>query len=139
VGVHTISRSFFCLREGCKRPSEIYQFFDCQSSKHCDLRPVRGDKQALKAVADSLRDEVDGEDVRFTTIFPGLIATQTQVELHRAASKLYRPDRLMEPGDVAGAVLFCPDDRTDGRSYGNFLPDAKGVIAVFPMKAVKRD
>jgi NAD(P)-dependent dehydrogenase (short-subunit alcohol dehydrogenase family) len=45
-------------------------------------------KHALKAVADSLRDEVNGEGVSVTTIFPGSTATPTEVELHRATSKL---------------------------------------------------
>ena len=39
-------------------------------------------KHALKAVADSLREEVDREGIRVLSIFPGRTATPTQILSH---------------------------------------------------------
>lgn len=60
--------------------------------------------QALKALADGLRDEVNRKGVRVTSIYPGTTATPRQEAMHAAAGKIYRPERLLQPQDVAQAV-----------------------------------
>jgi hypothetical protein len=42
-----------------------------------------------------------------TTIFPGTTATQRQINLHEISGKRYDPDRMLQPEDVAEAVLFA--------------------------------
>lgn len=61
-------------------------------------------KYALKAVADSLRCEVNEHGVRVISIMPGATATASQERLHALAGKPYRPERLLQPADVAMAV-----------------------------------
>jgi NADP-dependent 3-hydroxy acid dehydrogenase YdfG len=61
-------------------------------------------KYALKAVADSLRSEVNEHGVRVISIMPGTTATASQERLHAMAGKPYRPERLLQPVDVAMAV-----------------------------------
>lgn len=61
-------------------------------------------KHALKAVADSLRDEVNEHGVRVISLMPGTTATDGQERLHKAAGKPYRPERLLQPDDIARAV-----------------------------------
>jgi NAD(P)-dependent dehydrogenase (short-subunit alcohol dehydrogenase family) len=61
-------------------------------------------KAALKALTDSLRDEVNGEDIRVISVYPGTTATPLQESLHAASGKLYRPERLLQPEDVAQCV-----------------------------------
>jgi NAD(P)-dependent dehydrogenase (short-subunit alcohol dehydrogenase family) len=63
-------------------------------------------KHALKAVADSLRDEVNASGVRVTSIFLGRTATELQRRIFRAEGRPYPPERLIQPADVAGLVLF---------------------------------
>jgi len=63
--------------------------------------------QAIHAIANALRDEVNEAGVRVTTIFPGTTATQRQVDLHQISGKRYDPDRMLQPEDVAEAVLFA--------------------------------
>jgi NADP-dependent 3-hydroxy acid dehydrogenase YdfG len=63
--------------------------------------------QAAHSVANALRDEVNEAGVRVTTIFPGTTATQRQVDLHAMSGKRYDPERMLQPEDVAEAVLFA--------------------------------
>ena len=63
-------------------------------------------KHAMKAVADSLRDEVNGNGVRVTSIFLGRTATELQRAIFEAEGRQYRPDCLIQPADVAELVLF---------------------------------
>jgi NAD(P)-dependent dehydrogenase (short-subunit alcohol dehydrogenase family) len=62
-------------------------------------------KHALKAIADSLREEVNRHGVRVLTVYPGRTATPNQERLHRLEGRPYRPDRLLQPEDVAAVVL----------------------------------
>lgn len=62
-------------------------------------------KHALRAVADSLRDEVNELGMRVLSIYPGRTATPRQATLHELAGKLYHPERLIQPEDVAAMVL----------------------------------
>jgi NADP-dependent 3-hydroxy acid dehydrogenase YdfG len=60
---------------------------------------------ALRAVATVLRDEVNAAGVRVTSIFPGRTATPRQKQIHEWEGKEYRPERLLQPEDVAAIVV----------------------------------
>jgi NADP-dependent 3-hydroxy acid dehydrogenase YdfG len=62
-------------------------------------------KHALKAIADSLRDEVNTDGVRVLSVFLGRTATSMQEALHKMEGRLYQPERLMQPEDVAAVVI----------------------------------
>lgn len=62
-------------------------------------------KHALKAVADSLRDEVNASGVRVASIFLGRTATEMQRAIFAAEGRPYPPERLIQPADVAELVL----------------------------------
>lgn len=64
-------------------------------------------QHAVHAMTNALRDEVNEFGVRVTTIFPGTTATQRQLDLHAVSGKRYDPDRMLQPDDVAEAVLFA--------------------------------
>jgi NADP-dependent 3-hydroxy acid dehydrogenase YdfG len=61
-------------------------------------------KHALKAIADSLRDEVNAEGVRVLSVFLGRTASPMQAEIHQLEGKTYDPDDLIQPEQVAQAV-----------------------------------
>ena len=63
-------------------------------------------QHAMKAVADSLRDEVNANGVRVTSIFLGRTATERQRAIFAAEGRPYPPERLVQPANVAGLVLF---------------------------------
>jgi NADP-dependent 3-hydroxy acid dehydrogenase YdfG len=62
-------------------------------------------KFALKAVADGLRAEVNEHGVRVLSVYPGRTASPQQAAIHQAEGKEYRPELLMQPGDVARIVV----------------------------------
>ena len=61
-------------------------------------------QHALKALADSLREEVNDYGVRVTSIFIGRTATPRQEKIFGLEGKTYRPQVLMQPEDVAAVV-----------------------------------
>jgi NADP-dependent 3-hydroxy acid dehydrogenase YdfG len=76
------------------------------------LHPARGawgayaaTKHALRALADSLRDEVNRQGVRVISIFPGRTASAMQERVKEYEGCPYHPDRLLQPADVAATVL----------------------------------
>jgi NADP-dependent 3-hydroxy acid dehydrogenase YdfG len=62
-------------------------------------------QHALRAVADSLREEVNADGVRVVSVYPGRTATPRQAKIHTIEDKAYAPERLMQPEDVASVVL----------------------------------
>ena len=64
-------------------------------------------KHALKAVADSLRAEVNAEGVRVMSVYPRRTATPMQASVHEWEGREYSPERLMQPEDVADVVIHA--------------------------------
>lgn len=62
-------------------------------------------KHALRALADSLREEVNRDEVRVLSVFLGRTATPMQAVVHRVEGKGYHPESLLQPEDVAAVVL----------------------------------
>jgi NAD(P)-dependent dehydrogenase (short-subunit alcohol dehydrogenase family) len=76
------------------------------------FHPARGNwgayaatKHALRALADSLRDEVNRRGVRVLSVFPGRTATAMQEEVHRFEGRPYDPTRFLQPEDVAAPIV----------------------------------
>jgi len=64
-------------------------------------------KHALKAIADSLREEMNAEGVRVLNIFLGRTATPMQAKVHELEGREYRPESLVQPEDVASVVIHA--------------------------------
>ena len=62
-------------------------------------------KAGLRAFADSLRAEVNRDGVRVLSVFPGRTATAMQAAIFDMEGKSYRPELLLQPDDVATAVV----------------------------------
>jgi NADP-dependent 3-hydroxy acid dehydrogenase YdfG len=62
-------------------------------------------KAALKALADSLREEVNSEGLRILSVYPGRTASPMQAAVHKMEGKIYHAERLMQPEDVASVVI----------------------------------
>jgi NADP-dependent 3-hydroxy acid dehydrogenase YdfG len=61
-------------------------------------------KHALRAIADSLRAEVNPYGVRVLSVFLGRTATPMQATVHEIEGRPYRPELLVQPRDVATMV-----------------------------------
>jgi NADP-dependent 3-hydroxy acid dehydrogenase YdfG len=64
-------------------------------------------KHALRAVADSLREEVNTAGVRVLSLFLGRTASPMQAAIHATEGKTYRPESLMQPEDVAAVAIHA--------------------------------
>ncbi len=62
-------------------------------------------KHALRAVADSFRREVNPEGIRVISIFPGRTASPMQEKIFRMEGRIYQPEVLLQPQDVAAVVI----------------------------------
>jgi NADP-dependent 3-hydroxy acid dehydrogenase YdfG len=62
-------------------------------------------KHALKAIADSLRREVNQDGIRVLSIYLGRTATPLQARVHSMESRTYRPENLMQADDVAAVII----------------------------------
>ena len=62
-------------------------------------------KHALKAIADSLRGEVNVHGVRVLSVYLGRTASEMQEKIFRMEGRPYRPDLLLQPEDVASVIL----------------------------------
>lgn len=62
-------------------------------------------KHALKAIADSLRDEVNKNGVRVLSVFLGRTATPMQESVHAMEGRRYDASQFIQPEEAAEVVL----------------------------------
>jgi NADP-dependent 3-hydroxy acid dehydrogenase YdfG len=67
--------------------------------------PYSATKHALKALADSFREEVNTEGLRVLSVYLGRTASPMQERIHAAEGKAYHPEYLVQPSDVGTMVL----------------------------------
>jgi NAD(P)-dependent dehydrogenase (short-subunit alcohol dehydrogenase family) len=67
--------------------------------------PYAATKHALKAIADSFREEVNAEGLRVLSVYLGRTASPMQAKIHAMEGKAYHPEYLLQPSDVAAVVL----------------------------------
>lgn len=59
---------------------------------------------AFRAIADSLRDEVNADGIRVLSVFPGRTATPRMEKLFGKEGRPYKPELLMQAEDIAEMV-----------------------------------
>lgn len=64
-------------------------------------------QHALRAIADSLRDEVNQDGIRVLSIYAGRTATPRMADLFLKEGRPYHPELLMQPEDVATMVIHA--------------------------------
>lgn len=62
-------------------------------------------QHALRAMADTLRDEVNADGVRVLTVYPGRTATPRQERIFALEGRDYAPGRLLQPEDIATMIV----------------------------------
>jgi NAD(P)-dependent dehydrogenase (short-subunit alcohol dehydrogenase family) len=75
------------------------------SAKRPDVGQYGATKHALKAIADSLREEVNPKGIRILSVFLGRTATPMQEAIYRREGRAYHPEALLQPEDVASVVI----------------------------------
>ena len=64
-------------------------------------------KHALKAIADSLRGEINVHGVRVLSVYLGRTASEMQERICQMEGKAYQPELLLQPADVASVVVHA--------------------------------
>jgi NAD(P)-dependent dehydrogenase (short-subunit alcohol dehydrogenase family) len=72
-----------------------------------NMGPYSATKHALRALTDSLRVEVNPYGIRVLSVYPGRTATPMQAHVYKMEGKTYRPERLLQPMDVASIVVHA--------------------------------
>jgi NADP-dependent 3-hydroxy acid dehydrogenase YdfG len=62
-------------------------------------------QHAFRAIADTLRQEVNDDGIRVLSVYPGKTATSRQQRLYEVQNKSYRSDLLIQPADIASMVM----------------------------------
>lgn len=62
-------------------------------------------KHALRALADSLRGEVNAHGIRVLSVYLGRTASELQERICKLEGKPYRPEFLLQPRDVASVIV----------------------------------
>lgn len=75
------------------------------TAKRADLGQYSATKHALKAIADSLREEMNPKGVRVLSLYLGRTATPLQEARFRDERRAYHPELLMQPEDIASMVV----------------------------------
>ncbi len=84
-------------------------------------------KSALKALTDSLRQEVNAEGIRVLTVYPGRTATPMQEDVCKREGVAFNPDAMIQPAHVADILVSALHTPRDAE-----ITD----ITVRPMKAM---
>jgi short-subunit dehydrogenase len=75
------------------------------TAKRPEIGQYAATKHALKAIADSLREEVNPSGIRVLTLYLGRTATPMQAKLCVQDKREYHPEKLLQPEDVASMVV----------------------------------
>jgi len=103
-GPYTLLRSLLPLLIGAR--GQIVFINSTQGlSAAKDVGQFAATQHAMKAIADSLRDEVNPLGVRVVSLFLGRTATERQQTIFDMEHRPYAPERLIQPEDVADLVM----------------------------------
>jgi NADP-dependent 3-hydroxy acid dehydrogenase YdfG len=75
------------------------------NAKRPDVGQFAATQHAIKAIADSLREEVNRDGIRVLSLYLGRTATPRQQRLYEQDGRVYQPELLMQPEDVAAMVI----------------------------------
>jgi NAD(P)-dependent dehydrogenase (short-subunit alcohol dehydrogenase family) len=74
-------------------------------AKRPDIGQYSATKHALKAIAESLREEVNPKGIRVLSVYLGRTATPMQEWLFRQEGREYHPEALLQPDEVASVIV----------------------------------
>jgi len=77
------------------------------TASRADVGQYAATKHALRAVADSLREELNPRGVRVLSVYLGRTAGSMQERLFREEGRPYHPETLLQPEDVASVIMHA--------------------------------
>ena len=101
---HTLTQALLPMLRS-RRGQIVFMNSSVGLSSRAGIGQYAATKHALKAIADSLRDEVNPEGLRVLSVFLGRTASPMQEAVHKMEGRAYHPERLLQPEDVAAVVI----------------------------------
>jgi NADP-dependent 3-hydroxy acid dehydrogenase YdfG len=89
----------------CRRGQIVFINSSVGKSAPANVGQYAATKHALRAIADSLRDEVNADGVRVLSVYLGRTATPMQAAIYEMEGRTYHPEVLLQPEDVAAVVI----------------------------------
>ena len=99
--------------------------------------PFAATQHALKALTDSLRDEVNADGVRVLSIYPGRTATPRMKALYEIEGRPYQPEVLLQAEDIAQTRIECIAIGTYCGNHKSRNPPASQIV--LKMARMSRD
>ena len=88
------------------RPGQIVFINSSQGlAARATTGPYAATQHALKALADSLRQEVNADGIRVLSVYLGRTATPRMKSLYEAEGREYQPELLLQADDIAQVVM----------------------------------
>lgn len=75
------------------------------SARRAEVGQFAAAQHALRAIAESLREEVNPDGIRVLSVYPGRTATPRMESLYKKDKVPYQADLLMQPQDIAAMVI----------------------------------
>jgi NAD(P)-dependent dehydrogenase (short-subunit alcohol dehydrogenase family) len=75
------------------------------TAKRPEIGQYSATKHALRAIAESVREEVNPKGIRVLSLYLGRTATPMQEDLYRKEGKEYHPETLIQADDVASVAV----------------------------------
>jgi NADP-dependent 3-hydroxy acid dehydrogenase YdfG len=72
-----------------------------------NLAGYSGSQHSLRVLADALREEVNAQGIRVTTLYLGRTATRRIAKVFKSEGRSFNPALLLQPDDVAETVLYA--------------------------------
>jgi NAD(P)-dependent dehydrogenase (short-subunit alcohol dehydrogenase family) len=74
-------------------------------AKRPEVGQYAATKHAQRAIAESLREELNPKGIRVLSVYLGRTATPMQENLSREEGRTYQPELLLQPEDVASTIV----------------------------------
>ena len=100
---YALTKSLLPLLKSC-RGQIVFMNSSIWQQARSGISQYASTKYALKAITDSLRDEVNSDGIRVLSVFLGRTATVMQEAAHKEEGLPYHPAMLIHPVDVATIV-----------------------------------
>jgi NAD(P)-dependent dehydrogenase (short-subunit alcohol dehydrogenase family) len=104
-GAFLLTQSLLPALRTCRGQIVFINSTSAGATAKANIGQYAATKHALRALADSLREEVNADGVRVLSVFLGRTATPMQQEVHRLEGRTYRGERLIQPEEVAALLV----------------------------------
>jgi NADP-dependent 3-hydroxy acid dehydrogenase YdfG len=101
---YVLTQALLPLMRSCKG-QVVFLNSSAGLNARADVGQYAATKHALKAIADSFREEVNTDGLRVLSVFLGRTSTPMQEAVHKMEGKPYHPEHLIQPEDVAAIVI----------------------------------